>query len=75
MPNCHEDPRRAGPGRCAVCDTGFGLIRYYSWCTPFCSRKCADRFGAHRTSDRNSLLLVWQQMALEQASENRRRAL
>jgi hypothetical protein len=30
--------------RCAICDGKFGLIRYYSWRTALCSRKCAARF-------------------------------
>jgi hypothetical protein len=38
--------------RCACCDGKFGLIRYYSWRTPLCSKKCRDRFKA---SDENSL--------------------
>lgn len=39
--------------RCAVCEGKFGLVRHYSWRTPLCSRKCVDRFKAHRQSDHN----------------------
>jgi hypothetical protein len=75
MPNCYERSRSAGRARCAVCDGKFGLIRYYSWCTPLCSRRCLDRFRTHGASDRNSLLLIWQQMDSERAARNHRRAL
>ena len=59
--------------RCAVCDGKFGLVRHYSWRTPLCSRKCVDRFRDRRSSDWN--WLPWLQSALEQAPENRARAL
>src|SRR5262245_33332910 len=40
------------PGkRCAVCDRKFGLIRYYSWRTALCSKKCVDHFKARRDID------------------------
>jgi hypothetical protein len=41
--------------RCAICDGKFGLVRYYSWQTALCSRKCADRFKARREADRRWL--------------------
>jgi hypothetical protein len=41
--------------RCAICDRKFGLIRYYSWRTALCSRKCADRFKARQEADRRWL--------------------
>jgi hypothetical protein len=41
--------------RCAICDGRFGLIRYYSWQTALCSRKCADRFKLRREDDRRWL--------------------
>jgi len=41
--------------RCAICDEKFGLIRYYSWRTALCSKKCADRFKARREDDRRWL--------------------
>jgi hypothetical protein len=41
--------------RCAICDGKFGLIRYYSWRTAFCSKKCADRFKTRREDDRRFL--------------------
>jgi hypothetical protein len=41
--------------RCAICQGRFGLIRYYSWRTALCSRKCADRFNVRREDDRRFL--------------------
>ncbi len=41
--------------RCAICDGKFGLIRYYSWRTALCSKKCADRFKARQEDDRRWL--------------------
>jgi hypothetical protein len=59
--------------RCAVCEGKFGLVRYYSWRAPLCSRKCVDRFGARRASDGN--WLPWLQFTLDHAPEKRVRAL
>ena len=73
MPNCSESSRDGRARRCAVCDGKFGLVRYYSWRTPICSRKCVDRLRARRESDRN--WLSWLQVALNQLPENRARAL
>ena len=42
--------------RCAICDGKFGLVRYYSWRTALCSKKCAERFKARREGDRRWLL-------------------
>jgi len=39
----------------AICDGKFGLIRYYSWRTALCSKKCADRFKARQEDDRRWL--------------------
>lgn len=50
MPNCSEDIR-SRTGRCAVCDGKFGLVRYYSWRKPLCSKKCVERFTARRQGD------------------------
>jgi hypothetical protein len=41
--------------RCAICDGKFGLVRYYSWRTALCSKKCADRFKVRREDDRRFL--------------------
>lgn len=41
--------------RCAICDGKFGLIRYYSWRTALCSKKCDDRFKARQEGDRRWL--------------------
>jgi hypothetical protein len=37
--------------RCAICDGKFGLVRYYSWRTALCSKKCAARFKTRREND------------------------
>jgi hypothetical protein len=42
--------------RCAICNGEFGLIRYYSWRTALCSKRCADRFKSREESDRRWLL-------------------
>ncbi len=73
MLNYSESPIYGRAARCAVCDGKFGLVRYYSWRTPLCSKKCVDRFRARRASDRK--WLPWLPIALDQAPENRARAL
>jgi hypothetical protein len=72
MLNCSESLRCGRAARCAVCDGRFGLVRYYSWRTPACSRKCVDRLRARRAGERS--WLPWPQIALDQATENRGRA-
>jgi hypothetical protein len=47
-----QDLRHSQAKRCAFCDGKFGLVRYYSWRTPLCSRNCVDRFEARRAGDR-----------------------
>jgi hypothetical protein len=69
MPDCYESVGSGRAARCAVCDGRFGLVRYYSWRTALCSRKCVDRFRARWASDRN--WLPWIQIALDQARETR----
>jgi hypothetical protein len=73
MPHCSESLRSGRAARCAVCYGRFGLVRHYSRQTPLCSRKCVDRFRARRASDCNWLGRL--QFALDQAPENRARAL
>jgi hypothetical protein len=73
MLNCSESLRCAKDARCAVCHGKFGLVRYYSWRTALCSKKCVDCFRARRASDRK--WLPWLQIAMDQATENRARAL
>ena len=73
MPNCSESLKSGRATRCAVCDGKFGLVRYYSWRTALCSKKCVDRLRARRASELN--WLPWLQIAVDQATENRRRAL
>ena len=43
-------------GRCTVCGGRFGLVRYYSWQTAICSKRCAGRLMARRESDRRWLM-------------------
>jgi hypothetical protein len=57
--------------RCAVCEGKFGLVRYYSWRTPVCSRKCVDRIKARRQSDGHWLGFL--QSAFDQSSETHAR--
>jgi hypothetical protein len=73
MPNCSEPLAHGRATRCAVCDGKFGLVRYYSWRTPLCSRKCVDRFRGRREDDRG--WLPWLRVGLDQLPENRARAL
>jgi hypothetical protein len=73
MLNCSESFGRGRAARCAACDGRFGLVRYYSWRAPLCSKKCVDRFRARRASDCN--WLPWLRTTLTQAPENRARAL
>ena len=73
MPNCSESFRSGRSARCAVCDGKFGLVRHYSWRTPLCSRKCVDRFTTGGASDCGWLPRL--EIALDQATENRARAL
>ena len=73
MPNCTESLAHGRATRCAVCDRKFGLVRYYSWRTAFCSKRCVDRFRTRRESDRS--WVRWLQTAFDQRPENRARAL
>ena len=41
--------------RCTVCSGRFGLVRYYSWQTAICSRKCVGRLRDRCESDRKWL--------------------
>ena len=68
MPNT-ESLRSGRAARCAVCDGKFGLVRYYSWRMPLCSKKCVDRFRARREGDCN--WLPWLQIASAPPPENR----
>ena len=40
--------RNSAAKRCALCDGKFGLIRYHSWRTALCSKKCVARFKARQ---------------------------
>jgi hypothetical protein len=73
MPTCSESLQPDRAARCAVCDGKFGLVRYHSWRTALCSKKCADRLKARRASDLN--WLPWHQIAVDQATESHRTAL
>jgi hypothetical protein len=73
MPNCLECPRYGTATRCAVCNGKFGLVRYYSWRTPLCTKACVDRFRSRRESDGN--WLSWLQIGLDGLPEHRARVL
>ena len=68
MPNCSESRKHGRVTRCAICDRKFGLVRYYSWRTPLCSRKCVDRFRDRRTRDRK--WISWLQITVGQLTDN-----
>lgn len=51
----HESRPCSSANGCAVCGSKFGLIRYYSWRTALCSKKCVDRFRTRRERDRRWL--------------------
>jgi hypothetical protein len=56
MRNSTQYPRNGAAKRCALCDGKFGLIRYYSWRTSLCSKKCVDRSKSRGEADRRRLL-------------------
>ena len=68
MPNCTKTPGHGKAARCAVCDGKFGLVRYYSWRTPLCSKTCVERFRTRREGDRT--WLDWLQIALSETPKN-----
>jgi hypothetical protein len=72
MPHCSESLKHGRATRCAVCDSKFGLIRYYSWRTPLCSKRCVDRLHIRRDNDRNWVGLI--RTTLKQMPENHARA-
>jgi hypothetical protein len=55
MRNNQRTPWNGEAKRCAICDGRFGLIRYYAWQTPLCSKRCADRFKIRQEADRRWL--------------------
>jgi hypothetical protein len=55
MFNSSQNLRHNQAKCCALCDRKFGLVRYYSWRTPLCSRKCVDRFKARQARDHDWL--------------------
>lgn len=55
MPNRCEGSGIGIVKRCAICDGKFGLVRYYSWRTPLCSKGCVERFRTRRNSYRDWL--------------------
>jgi len=73
MPHCSESLGLGNATRCAICVGKFGLVRYYSWRTPLCSRNCVDRFRARHKSDRN--WVGWLQITFDQPPENRSRTI
>jgi hypothetical protein len=73
MPYRSGSLRSGTDERCAVCGGKFGLVRYYSWRTALCSRKCVDRLRVRQASDRN--WLRWSQIALVLPLKKHARAL
>jgi hypothetical protein len=67
MPNCSERLRHGRATRCAVCAGRFGLVRYYSWRVPLCSKNCVNRFRSRRASDLN--WVSWLQITFGQPPE------
>jgi hypothetical protein len=55
MFNGPQTAQHGAPRRCAVCDGPFDLIRYYSWRTPLCSKKCVEQLKARREKGRKWL--------------------
>jgi hypothetical protein len=55
MLDSFENLQHAKAKRCAVCEGQFGLIRYYSWRTQLCSKKCLGRLKARRETDQKWL--------------------
>jgi hypothetical protein len=47
--------RNGSAKQCAICHGKFGLIRYYSWRSALCSKKCRDRFKTREEGDRKWL--------------------
>ena len=72
MPDSYESLKHGRTMRCAICDGKFGLVRYYSWRTPLCSKRCVDRFAARRQSNCN--WVGWLHFAENRISGNRARA-
>lgn len=53
---CSSESERCSSSKgCALCGSKFGLIRYYSWRTALCSKKCVDQFRTRRERDRRWL--------------------
>ena len=73
MPNRFESLRHGSATQCAVCNGKFGLVRYYAWRRPLCSRKCIDLFRVRREGDRNWVPRL--QGIFDQPPENRARVL
>jgi hypothetical protein len=55
MLDSSENLQHGKAQRCAVCEGQFGLIRYYCWRTPLCSKKCLGRLKVRREIDRKWL--------------------
>ena len=51
MHDGERNPRNRAEKRCAICEGRFGLVRYYSWRSALCSKKCLDRLQTRREGD------------------------
>jgi len=61
MLKAHPRYRKMNENRCAICAGKFGLIRYYSWNTGLCSKRCRDR---HRARQEGHLKWLWRAEAV-----------
>jgi hypothetical protein len=55
MLNSSQNTRFGAPRRCAICEGSIGHIRYYSWRTQLCSKKCVERLKVRREEGRKWL--------------------
>jgi hypothetical protein len=48
MLKAHHHFGKTNENRCVICEGKFGLIRYYTWRTGLCSKRCRDRYRARQ---------------------------
>jgi hypothetical protein len=57
MLNTLRCPRSGSASVCAICQEKFGLVRYYYWRIPLCSKECRDRIRFRGHCDRKWLCI------------------